>query len=368
MNEEKKRILKLVEEGKITSAEALTLLELLEEEQKHKDTKEKELIHEVSAVVRLDEEEKQQKDDQQYRERKVASAKDFLFDLVDSVMTKVKDLDLNLTKNTEVTHIYQDLSADFTDINIEAANGSVEIYTWEEDSVKVEVDAKVYRTDQAEEARKLLDQEITLDIRNGRLQYLVGQKWMRVNSKIFIPKAEYGKVKISLFNGGISAEELTFDKLQAKTANGKIVLSKLNGQDLDAETANGNIEISDSTIGKIECETINGTVNSQAVFKEADMETFNGLIQVDSFNEQAKSLKAKSASGSIQITIPKGIYARGEVKANLGGLHLDAEGMKVTDEKKEVIQKFIKFDNENPESIYVSAESKTAAVTVLQEK
>ena len=368
MNEEKKRILKLVEEGKITSAEALTLLELLEEEQKQKDTKEKEIIHEVASVVRLDEEEKEQKDEQQYRERKVSSAKDFLFDLVDSVVTKVKDLELNLTKSTEVTHIYQDLSTDFTDINIEAANGSVELYTWEEDSVKVEVDAKVYRTDQPEEARKLLDQEVTLDIRNGRLQYLVGQKWMRVNSKIFIPKSEYRKVKISLFNGGVTVQELTFDSLQAKTANGKIVLAKLNGHDLDAETANGNIEVSESMVDKIECETINGAVNSQAVFKEAEMETFNGLIQVEGFNGQAKLLKAKSASGSIQIKIPQGIYARGEVKANLGGLHLDAMGMKVTEEKKEVIQKFIKFENENPDSFYVFAESKTASVSVLQEK
>ena len=43
MQDEKKRILKLVEEGKITSTEALTLLELLEKEQEQKDIEDEEI-------------------------------------------------------------------------------------------------------------------------------------------------------------------------------------------------------------------------------------------------------------------------------------------------------------------------------------
>ena len=180
MNEEKKRILSLVEEGKITASEALTLLELLEQEKQHNQEKEKEMITELSTVVVLDEEEKKE----QKTEKKVASAKDMILDFVDNIFTKVKDLDLNFTKHTEINHIFHDQSSTFDEINIEVANGNVEVVSWDQPGVKIECEAKVYRTEDQTEARKMLLDEITFDVKDSKLYYIVGQKWIRVHSKI----------------------------------------------------------------------------------------------------------------------------------------------------------------------------------------
>ena len=66
MQDEKKRILKLVEEGKITASEALSLLELLEEETKQNSEKEKEIVNDLSTVVILDEEEKKEQETKKF--------------------------------------------------------------------------------------------------------------------------------------------------------------------------------------------------------------------------------------------------------------------------------------------------------------
>ena len=55
MKEERQRILKLVEEGKLTVDEALNLLELLEKGAQTIDQKQDEIVHELSTVVHFEE-------------------------------------------------------------------------------------------------------------------------------------------------------------------------------------------------------------------------------------------------------------------------------------------------------------------------
>ncbi|MGM9926287.1 MAG: DUF4097 family beta strand repeat-containing protein [Bacillus sp. (in: firmicutes)] len=363
MNEEKKRILNLVESGKISAAEALTLLEMLEKEQQTKTDKEAEILNELSTEVVSKTDEQQQ----HTSEKKVASAKDMILDFVDSLVTKVKELDFDFSKSTDVTHIFHMPDAAFEEATFEVANGNVELIAWDQEGVKVECDAKVYRTEDVEEARRLLLQEVTFDVRDSKLFYLVGQKWMKVNSKIYLPKAHIKKMRLRLFNGTVSGDALTVDKLKVKTANGKIALNHVTSEDTEIENVNGNIELAHMKIGKLDCETMNGTLRASGIFELAQLETFNGGIFVDGFNQEAKSLQAKSTSGSVTITVPSSVAVAGEVRANLGGLHVNVQGMKVVDEKKEVIQKVLKFDNEQTDSMKLYADSRTGSITVVNE-
>lgn len=360
MQDEKKRILKLVEEGKITASEALSLLELLEEETKQNSEKEKEIVNDLSTVVILDEEEKKEQD----TKKKISSAKDMIFDFVDNVMTKVKELDLNFTKSVDVTHIFQHVYEPVKEIDIEVANGNIEIVAWEQNDIKVECEAKVYRTDDTAAARRTLLDEVTFSIKNEKLFFVVGQKWMRVNSKMYLPKMHFDKMKVRLFNGDIQGDALDIDQLKVKTANGKIILNDLTSLNADLETANGNIELANLNTIKLECDTINGAIKSNGVFQEADFETFNGLISVEDCGDKIKLLKAKSVSGAIKIVVPQNVHATGEAKSYLGGLEVDLHGMKIAEEKKEVVQKLIKFTNELDSQTSIYAESKTASVSI----
>lgn len=363
MNEEKKRILNLVEAGKISASEALTLLELLEKEQQTKSDKEEEMMSDLSTVVVVNEEEKQQ----QSTEKKVASAKDMILDFVDHLVTKVKELDFDFSKSTEITHIFHLPDASFNEVNIEVANGNVDLIAWNQEGVKVECEAKVYRTESDTDARKMLLEEVTFDVRDSKLYYMIGQKWMKVNSKVYLPKSQYDKMRMRLFNGAVLADALAVNKLKIKTANGKITLNDVSSEDTEIDTVNGNIELTDINISKLDCETINGAIKTKGAFQYAELESFNGGIFVENFNNEAKNLQVKSTSGSINITVPSSIAVAGEVRANLGGLHVDVQGMKVIDEKKEVIQKVLKFENEQLDTMKLYADTKTGHISVKHE-
>ena len=59
MKEERKRILKMVEEGKLTVDEALGLLEELEKSTKSMEEKQEKLVNELATVVQFEESKKE---------------------------------------------------------------------------------------------------------------------------------------------------------------------------------------------------------------------------------------------------------------------------------------------------------------------
>ncbi|WP_163099165.1 DUF4097 family beta strand repeat-containing protein [Peribacillus alkalitolerans] len=363
MVEVKKKILELVQQGKISTEEALKLLEELDQAEKVKAEKEKEVVTSLSTVV-IDAGEKTE----ETAHKKTHSLKEKLFDAVHTVLDKVKELDLDfkLGQSVEVSHIFQHGDASFEDIDIDIANGKLELIPWDQSDVRVECQAKVYRTNEVNEARKLLLEGTTFTIENNRLELNTKQKWMKFDAKVFVPIQEYNKVRIRLFNGAISAGNLKVQSLNAKTANGKILISNAAAELGEFETANGNIELSSGSFKKLEVETINGAISAEGTSVYADLQTFNGNIKLKLHNKAAQSIVAKAVTGSVDLLIPNEAAVEGELKSNLGGFNLDLSGIQIVEEKNEVAQKTLKFKMIESafHKLQIVADTKTGSITV----
>jgi DUF4097 and DUF4098 domain-containing protein YvlB len=364
MNEEKKRILEWVKEGKLSTDEALTILEELEKANINKQEKEKEIVTELSTVVNYEEQDK--KEESVYK--KVQSAKDKLFDIVDSVLKKVKELDLdfNLTQSVELSHIFHQPDVSFKDIDIDIANGKTEIIPWDNNDVRIECEAKVFRTKDETEARKQLLNDTRFEIQNDRLQFIVRQKWMKMDTKIFIPQNDYHKIRVRLFNGSFSAENVKAESIKARSANGKLNLQRVFAEDGEFETANGNITLNGVSFKKLEAETINGAIQGEGHIISGDLQTFNGSVKFELKNRYAESLHAKAVTGSVELIIPEDLPAEGELKSNLGGFNLDLTGIQVIEEKNELAQKQLKFKmiQSSLQKLNIFADTKTGSITV----
>jgi DUF4097 and DUF4098 domain-containing protein YvlB len=159
--EERKRILDMVKEGKLTVDEALNLLELLESGSQKQ-------AGELSTSVQFEEAKKEETVNQ-----KVHSAKDKLFDFVDTAFKKIKDfdLDLNFGQSVEVSHIFHHTDVFLKDMDIDVANGSVKIVPWDQKDVRIECEAKVYRVENQDKARQNFLKDVLFTIEGGKLRF-----------------------------------------------------------------------------------------------------------------------------------------------------------------------------------------------------
>lgn len=363
MKEERKRILKMVEEGKLTVDEALTLLEELEKAKQTMEQKQEQFITELSTAVQFEEAKKEEPVNAKYQ-----SAKEKIFEFVDSALKKIKeiDLDLNFGQSIDISHIFHHGDVELKDIDIDVANGSVKITAWDQPDVRVECQAKVYRVDNQDQARQNFLRDVSFSVEGQKLRFATQQKWMKVEALIYVPKAQYERVRIRLFNGSISSGELKVDDLRMKTANGKINLDHINGKKAEVETANGKIKVNNSLFDVLETETITGAIKLDGDFKKVEAQTFNGNIHLNLVGERCEFIGTKATTGPIELSIPEGTPVSGELKTNLGAFQVNLVGVQILEDKSEMIQKSLRFQSINhpDKMVKIYADTKTGSITI----
>ncbi|WP_449537603.1 DUF4097 family beta strand repeat-containing protein [Ferdinandcohnia sp. Marseille-Q9671] len=365
MKEEQKRILKLVEEGKLTAEEAIVLIEKLHSGE-HTQTEDpaQEPNTELSTQVQYDQ--SQQQNQHSYESK--GSTKHKFMDFIDTAVKKIKDLDLdfNFGTATDVEHIFQHKDVIFTKLDLDVSNGSITIIPWEEKDVRVECEAKVYNIENQDRARDAFLEDVHFSIENGTLRLSIQKKQMKVHAKIYVPQENYESIKARMFNGPINGENLRVKDFRAKTANGAITVTNLETTTVELETSNGPIKANQISSKDFEAETINGAITTTGQFEKVDLQSFSGNITCDIEGESCHTAYVKATAGSLNIYIADGYQVDGELKSNLGSFKSELPMMSVIEEKNEVVQKSLRFkaNQEKEPKLHLFAETKTGYITI----
>ncbi len=386
MNQDRKRILEMVQEGKLSAQEAIVLLDALENGNAEGAKEEPSNLEEQwtgtppqaeskaesnsgSAHGSTQNEQSKSKesgsgDDTFYSQ--IEQAGERIFDFVNTALRKIKDIDWQITQSVEVPHVFQQADEQIERVDIDIANGPVRVIAWEQQEVRVECQAKVYRVEDRDEGRSYFLDNTIFSQDNGMLCFATKSKWMRVETTVYIPKKLFKKIAVRVFNGEMTGELLETEHLIVKTTNGKVDLTGISGKKLDVDTVNGQIKVVDLNADRVEAETVNGAIDLSGCYKKAELKSFNGNIQCTLEKSGAELIEAKAVTGNIHVNLPDTATIDGEVRSNLGSYKLDLEGINVLHEKKEVIQKQMKFKRNglDDHTLYLEADTKTGSVFI----
>ncbi|MCM3238272.1 DUF4097 family beta strand repeat-containing protein [Heyndrickxia oleronia] len=364
MQENRKRIIEMVKEGKLTTEEALVLLDSIQNKRQTEDQKESEKIEHTTYF------EEQAQNTNESSEEKFSSqfneAKDKIMDFVNSAMKKIKDIDLQFNQSVEFPHVFQQANATVSTIDIDVANGHVEVKAWDQPDIRVECQAKVYRKDNRDEARVFFIDNSSFYLENGLLRFSTQSKWMKVDTVVYVPRSTYDKASIRAFNGNVLGESLEVTDLRAKTANGKIHLKQVDTDKVDMETANGKILIQESKANRLTAETMHGSIDVEGKYHMVDLQTLNGNLSCVLNSNETDTLHMKAVSGNIHVYVSDDLMIEGQCKSNLGNVKVQLENMDVLEEKKEVMLKQLRFKRSGltEKPLHLFAETRTGTVYV----
>ncbi|MCJ8007681.1 DUF4097 family beta strand repeat-containing protein [Lederbergia wuyishanensis] len=384
MNQERKKILELVQKGKLSAQEAIILLEALEDGGNNASVSETEQVKTTpqpqqsektydedfseSQSSEKQEQEKTNKEDSFYTQLESAGEK--IFDFVNNALNKIKHFDFQFNQSVDVPHTFQQADTGIERIEVDVANGPVRLVSWDQSEIRIECQAKVYRSEDREDARNYFIENTVFTVENEMLIFATQSKWMRVETVVYIPKKHYKKISVRIFNGGLTSEELEAKYLTVKTTNGKIELTNIEGEKLDIDTVNGQIKLSNSNALQLEAETVNGAIEAIGQFENVDLQSFNGNIACTLTENNTNKFEAKAVTGNIKLIVPGNSTVDGDVRSNLGNYKLDLDGIDVMHEKKEIIQKQVKFKRTGTDDhvIHVLADTKTGSVNIGEAK
>jgi len=366
MKMERKRILDLVKDGKLSTEEALTLLEALENENKEKGETVQDMKHEIDSASKSHEQHNKHGNKEDDEEGfQFNATKDKILDFVNSAVKKIKEFDFPFNQSVEFPHVFQQPEAEFTHIDIDVANGHVEVKPWDQPDTRIECHAKVYRKDQRDDARSFFIENSYFAVENKRLRFSTQSKWMKVDTVVYVPRNTYEKAIIRTFNGKITAEKLDVQDFKTKTANGKISLQDMITDKLEAETANGKITIQNSKAKRLAAETMNGQLDVVGSYHMVDLQSFNGNVHC-TLENQADTIHVKAVTGNINLFLPDGSGVEGECKSNFGNIKIELDDVETIQEKKDIAQKQMKFKKtgDTEELTRLFADTKTGSVNI----
>lgn len=388
MQDERKRILKMLEDGTISMGEALTLLEALSKQEFNSQTTEatKEPSTELPTRPRPTEEPKREQTTSSKSESDPfdeSSADDFFEDLrkdfmsvgnkfmqfMETAVQRVKSFDFEAPfgKALDFTHEAVVDTGDLDELIIHIDHGKVEIQPAEENQFRAEFAVKAYNAESEEEAYEQFMEKLLFVQDDRKLRVASELKMMQVNLVLHVPKKDYKKLSVRLLNGGFTVEDLAIDELRVKTANGKIEATQLRFDNAELETANGLVRLLKVKGNSLEAETLNGRVYIDGDLADVDAKSLNGNVSVTTTSEEAKRLEAKSISGAVEMYFPSTVGIDGTISSNMGKLDLHLNDVSRIEEQEQFLHRTIRFKKEGQNErmpLFVHGESKTGSVLV----
>ncbi|MBM7840460.1 DUF4097 and DUF4098 domain-containing protein YvlB [Alkalihalobacillus xiaoxiensis] len=356
--EERKMILKMIEDGKISAEEGLKLLDSL--------GKDKQEPEQTDGHNRSDNESKSYKQTSADPEETPFSRFTSFFE---SAFQKVRegDLDFNFGSVTEVDHVFQHQGIIPKSVYVSLENGSVQVVPWEKEDIRLECEAKVYKAKDEEEARESLLKDSVFSATEEKVSFETKSKAMKVNVVLYVPEASYENVKLYAFNGSLNGESIKTDLFDASTTNGSIKTADLVAKKAMMETSNGSISCEGHSIGSLYAKTLNGSIKVDGAAEDADIETLNGTINYH-VNDSVETgyLDIKTTTGSVKILVSDQIRFEGKLKSNVGSIRNRLSDAEIIDEKKEFAQRYMQVSANQAQSkrIKVHAVANTGTITV----
>lgn len=307
MKEERMMILSMLEQGKISSEEAVELLDALEIEedsnynQSIKNETQEQLNKDKTKKV-IDDFEKTLKKQGKKMEDFGAELGNKLSGLFSGIKEKSNPINILNDYETINTSLERDIShLENPTIDFKSTNGNITVNTWDKDSISIKINCKyknglIDRNDgfydfYEEENRLIFKPEFSSDI--------------MINLDIYLPNKPYRKIKLETSNGKIKIDNLNVDKVKCHTTNASISAGDIVSKEINLFTRNGRINLKSLTSPMIEAISTNSHISIEDVDSESlKISTVNGKIIV--YNTCANNLIGSSSNGSIEVKNIKG--------------------------------------------------------------
>lgn len=298
MSEEKKLILKMLKEGKITEDEALKLLDAVKENNNH---------------IENDEEKTEKKTNNKF-ESTVHSFFSNLFNTVEKNVKKVEEKinssninldDINFTFgyfgkiNKEL--IIEDINDDIN-LLVDYINGKVIISSWDNDYIKCTSHILFDKNTYSEDYNFITKSNIGRDIHISTYEYSNLDKF-NATLYIYLPKKYINNIKCKEITGKVIINNLMSNSIDLETTNSKIVLENVSAsKEIKINGINGKFLIENISAPDLNIKNLNGKITGYKIDCECIFsENMNGSISFSNISNTAKSINLKSLNGGIYL-------------------------------------------------------------------
>ncbi|RPF54381.1 DUF4097 family beta strand repeat-containing protein [Aquisalibacillus elongatus] len=353
MSEERQKILRLLEEGHITSEEAEKLLNALEKG-KAEQEKSKESSNEHQDAF------------QEFKED-LKSFTSGILNFVDDTIQRVKDGPFEFTfSHVQVKRKFEFHADEINQLNVDLTNSRIEFLPSNDSTIVVQCIGKVHKEDDQERAEEKFDDVLSVGVTNETLH--IDQKSGNVSIEhiIYLPEKEFEQAYIKTINGSIKGRSVNLKFARVSTVNGSIRLSDYQGDAIFIESKHGSLRLDEANLSKVKLETKTGSIYYDGQVDYLDVDVTTGSLRTYLHNSTVQRVDLSSTTGSSQLYLPKGLKVKGTASTGVGSIDVNIPEVVVSKMDDHSVKKLVQFYNATDDENYadVDIETKTGSIKV----
>lgn len=372
----KERILKMLEDGQITTKEAIDLMNALNYEEHKNETNDKtnddnslfkffeNMTDEVGKY--LDPEVIQKNAQKTYQDvrnkTKVSKGAVDILNTLESIFDKAKvgNIDAIFQEGAK-NKLIETIDEDFSSVTLDVTNGNVEIRPTDGvTAARFEITSFYKQLDK----KRNYFEEIFCSVKDGNLEIVSPLRSARVNIVLEVNSEALDRLIVSSSNGNVDVKGLLVKDLSVDLLNGNIKTEDFTAKTAFLRTSRGNLEVLDSTFTDLELISMLGAISTRDLDVEEIEIKANGSVGL-SLNEDTREAKITTNMGSINVEVPAHRKVEGRLNTVMGQINYPP-GLNIRDMKpSDLGLKEIMIINDTDEAgLVIEASTKVGSVTL----
>lgn len=368
MVEEKMKILKMLEEGKITADEAVNLLNSLDGKITNKNK-----THESRDNQQQKKTESYSMDIDKKIEAlskdlapKIEKAAKTVIDKANSFADKISKSLSSSTSSSQKKVLNFEMyvvKGDNSQLRLKCKNGKIHIKGYNGDKIT----AKIEYNNNENSRIELLRVDNTYYLNYDEAYFT------NVAIEAFVPEFLFSKIYLETTNSSVFVDGLTGDEIDIAVNNGPIELKNISAKNVKLETTNGNIHLENITGRLLHAESSNGFIDIKlSDVTNMNLITSNGEIIIDSSIRELKESntyewKAETSNATIKVNTLKGFDIAYDIKAltSLNEIQINMANIDFIENEKSYIKAITNNYHTALKKVNINLETSNAPITLF---
>lgn len=318
MSDEKKIILRMLKEGKITEEEAITLLDSIKDNNKPKNDFsqfESNIIEKITQAA-----------------TKIGKKSQEMINSFDFEDINIK-FNSNLEQKTKAERIVSEniIGVENPELEITNRNGKIVVETWDNEEIEAKSDINY-------DERFVSSNHNFIKIQRQDNKVIIEPDYEKatpkhfdMNVKVSIPKRFFENITLSSTNANIEINNVETNNLVVESTNAKIKVKEIKSNNSTISSTNARISVDGIDGEELKINTTNGKIELNNLdTKKVELITTNGTILVANLKDKVERITASTNNGNILVSL-KDLFK--PVKAKVTNYFKDIDTSNFSDSK-----------------------------------
>lgn len=230
-----------------------------------------------------------------------------------------------------ITHDFEavyDFSEPLSMVDIQIANGQIELTSWDQPNTELIVTGKLYGDFEEEDPQAAFEKRVNLDFVEGALNLNMISRFVKTDIVVKVPKERLDFIKLRTISGPVDVNHIDTNDIYVQTVDGNIDLNDFTASMIEIDTKNGQVNLSEVTTLDLVVKSLNGGQRLKGHVENILMDTLNGDVVITMVDKPLVRAQVSTKNGDIKFNMPHGTAVDGIAQTSHGDIMFRSDFIK----------------------------------------